>query len=254
MNKIVILYIYLLFSSMVAYSQQAIIKGSVLVGEKEELPNATVVFLQQDSLVAGLITDKKGNFLVKIDTGAYMMRVSYVGFEDYSTSVRLQLGGLKLNPVVLQPKAYELGETVVSADKMQYEVKNNQLVYSVPSNVKKTSTDVYQVLTHVPSLVVKLDQKSLDIIGSQNSIVMVNNIRRDSRYISMLRPEDIEKVEVVRNPSIRYGSKNIDGIINIVTKKISNMQRGNIGLQLNPEMEYGFMNASYMYASDKFNL
>ncbi len=254
MNKIVILYIYLLFSSMVAYSQQAIIKGSVLVGEKEELPNATVVFLQQDSLVAGLITDKKGNFLVKIDTGAYMMRVSYVGFEDYSTSVRLQLGGLKLNPVVLQPKAYELGETVVSADKMQYEVKNNQLVYSVPSNVKKTSTDVYQLLTHVPSLVVKLDQKSLDIIGSQNSIVMVNNIRRDSRYISMLRPEDIEKVEVVRNPSIRYGSKNIDGIINIVTKKISNMQRGNIGLQLNPEMEYGFMNASYMYASDKFNL
>ena len=34
MNKIVILYIYLLFSSMVAYSQQAIIKGSVLIGER----------------------------------------------------------------------------------------------------------------------------------------------------------------------------------------------------------------------------
>ena len=81
MNKIVILYIYLLFSSMVAYSQQAIIKGSVLIGEKEELPNATVVFLQQDSLVAGLITDKKGNFSVKIDTGAYMMRVSYIGLK-----------------------------------------------------------------------------------------------------------------------------------------------------------------------------
>ena len=31
MNKIVILYIYLLFSTMVAYSQQAIIKGSVLI-------------------------------------------------------------------------------------------------------------------------------------------------------------------------------------------------------------------------------
>ena len=126
------------------------------------MPNATVVFLQQDSLVAGLITDKKGNFSVKIDTGAYMMRVSYIGFEDYSTSVRLQLGGLKLNPFVLQPKAYELGETVVSADKMQYEVKNNQLVYSVPSNVKK---NFVRCLPGINSCTVVGSQIGSEVVG-----------------------------------------------------------------------------------------
>lgn len=254
MEKIVILYVCLFFSGMVAYSQQAVIRGNVWAGEKEELPNATVVFLQKDSLVAGVITDKKGSFTVKIDKGDYTVRVSYVGFEDYETSIRLPEGGLRMDPIVLQPKAYEVEETVISADRRQYEVKNNRLVYSVPSHVKKASADPYEVLAHVPTLLVRLDEKSLDIIGSSNSVIMVNNIRRDSKYIALLRPEDIEKVEVVRNPSIRYGSKNIDGIINIVTRKISNMQRGNAGLQLNPEMEYGFMNASYLYASDKFNL
>ncbi len=254
MKKIVSLYICLFCFCMVAYSQQAVVKGSVQAGDKENLPNATVVFLQQDSIVAGVITDNNGNFSVKIDTGLYEMRVAFVSFEDYAVPVRLPLGGLKLEPVVLQTKAYELGETVITADKMQYELKNNQLIYKIPTNVKKTATDIFQVLTHVPSLKVRVDEKSLGIIGSENPIVMVNNIRRDSRYISMLKPEDIEKVEVIRNPSIRYGSKNVDGIVNIVTKKISNTQQGNVNLQLNPEIEYGFMGASYLYASDKFSL
>lgn len=249
-----ILYIALFFSCISVYAQQEVVKGSVLTAEKAALPNATVVFLQQDSLVAGLIADEKGHFLVKIDTGLYEMRVSFVGFEDYATSVRLSLGGLKLDPIVLQSKAYELEEAVVTADKKQYEVKNNQLIYNIPSNVRKTAADIYQVLTHVPSLVVRVDEKSLGIIGSENSIVMVNNIQRDSKYITMLRPEDIEKVEVVRNPSIRYGSKNIDGIVNIVTKRTSHMHQGNLNFQLNPEIEYGYMDASYLYASDKFNL
>lgn len=253
MNKIIVILICL-FSFGKIYAQQTTVKGTVLTEQNEALPGAAVVFLQQDSLVAGLMADKKGRFSLQIDTGTYLMQVSFLGFNTYEKPVRLLADKQNLEPVILNSKAYELDETVVSADKMQYEVLGDQLVYNVPSRIKKTSANAYQVLTHVPSLLVKLDERSLSVIGSSYSIIMVNNIQRDSRYVSMLRPEDIEKVEVIRNPSIRFASKNIDGIINIVTKKITNMQRGDVGLELNPEMEYGYMDASYLYASDKFNI
>ena len=67
MNKIIVILICL-FSFGKIYAQQTTVKGSVLTEQNEALPGAAVVFLQQDSLVAGLMADKKGRFSLQIDT------------------------------------------------------------------------------------------------------------------------------------------------------------------------------------------
>jgi hypothetical protein len=113
--------------------------------------------------------------------------------------------------------------------------------------------DVYNIMATVPSLIVNPIEKKASIAGSENSIITVNNIRRDKNYLSMLKPKDIGRVEIIRHPSARY--KNVDGIINIVTSGTPDI--GHSGyLTARPEitsLEQGYFDGGYSYIGEKVN-
>ncbi|WP_455625663.1 TonB-dependent receptor [Parabacteroides sp.] len=245
----------LLFISVTAgHAQQATLSGLLYNEKNEVLPDANVFFLQKDSLMAGVITDPKGEFSIKMDTGRYTLYISFLGFEEYSREIVLTPGGLKLPPVILRSKAIALDETVVAADRNPYEVKQNREIYNVPLSIKKSMQDIYQVLTHVPSLKVDLNERKIEIAGVSNKLIMVNNVRREDGYLLTIDPEEVERVEVIRNTGVQYSSENIDGILNVITKpRRSGTQRGNFGVQLHPGMAYGFLNSYYFFALDKFS-
>jgi hypothetical protein len=92
-------------------------------------------------------------------------------------------------------------------------------------------------------------EKTAVIAGSKNSIITVNNIRRDKGYISLLTPKDIERVEIIRHPGSRY--KDVDGIINIVTKVPARGQSLELFGRLDPALEQGYFNGSYKLVGSK---
>lgn len=247
--------ILFLFPVIIGYAQQAKLSGLLCDEQGRALSDANVFFLQKDSLVAGIVTNAKGEFSIKMDTGSYVLFISFLGFEEYSKEIALTPTGLKLPPVILRNKAIALDELVVAADKNPYAVKQNREIYNIPSSIKRSTQDIYQVLTHVPSLKVDINERKLEIAGVSNKLIMVNNIRRDEGYLLAIDPEEIERVEVIRNTGVQYSSENIDGILNVITKsRQAGTQRGNLGVQLHPGMAYGFLNSYYFFALDKFSV
>jgi hypothetical protein len=212
------------------------------------LPDAGVLFFRGDSLTAGIASGQDGCIGLSLDTGRYVVRVTHIGYEEYVRKIRLMPVGIVLR-VQLKEAPVELDEVTVS--EQTFSATLNRSSFKIPANVKRSSQDIYYLMATVPALDVNPIEKKAYISGSDNSIITVNNIRRDKSYLSMLKPKDIEQVEIIRSPSARY--KNVDGIINIVLSE--RPDRGHSGyIGVRPELtsfEQGHVDGGYSYAGEK---
>ncbi|MDR2498421.1 MAG: TonB-dependent receptor [Tannerellaceae bacterium] len=228
------------------------IDGCVRDESGRALANAEVYLSQNDSLSAGVITDRKGCFSLSLEAGQYVLHVSHLGYETYMDTIALQ-ANLSLEAIVLGEEALALDEVAVSADRRLHETRLNRNIFNVPSRTKRAATDAFQILSQVPSLIVD-GERGVSLVGSDNTIVMVNHVKRSADFLRTLRPEDIDRIEVVRNPGAYYASKNIDGIVDIITKAPVGGQSLYASLQLNPQLRYTNYSAGYTRVSDKWNL
>jgi len=234
-------------------SAQSKLTGFVCDSLNKALPDANVIIFKNDSVIAGISTNAKGNFTLGLDTGKYVIHITHLGYSEYTDTVFLHPAGLTLPAIILKESDIELSEATVIAERATYESHLNKDVFNVSSRVKKSASDVYQILANVPSLTVDPGTRSIrQLAGANNFIVMVNNIRRNDDYLMLLKPEEIERIEINRYPGMRY--KGIDAIINIVSKAPASGQRFFIYGQLNPLLKSGSTNGSYSYITEKLRI
>lgn len=247
-----VLVFLIIISFPVFCTAQSNLAGCIKNEQNKSLPDASVMFYQNDSLVGGITTDKKGCFSLRMNNGKYQMQIFYLGYSDYTDSIQLPANGLTLPEIILKQTSVKLDEAVISGEKI-YETQLNKTIFNVPARIKKSSSDVYQILSNVPMIAVDLFEKQIkQLVGADNFIVMVNNIRRDKGYLLALKPENVDKIEIIRNPGARYSSINVDGIINIVTKAPIRGQSGYIEGQLNPK--FSFFDAGYTHVGEKLSV
>jgi hypothetical protein len=216
--KYIISYLLLILFVLPLFSQtKGNISGCITDSTNKALQDANVLFTKADSLVAVISTGQKGCFSLSLDTGNYVIHITHLGHGEYVGEVNITSSGLSLPVIILKNATIELDAVTVQG-KDVYESVLNKNIYNVPANIRKTSADVYDILQHIPSLMVNTIERSMKLAGAENFIVMVNNIRRDNFYISLLKPEEIDRIEIIRNPGMRY--RDIDAIINIVTKVV----------------------------------
>lgn len=94
-----------------AFAQTGSISGTVTDSETGEVLPGANVFIQQ--LQRGASSDAEGNFVIRdVPTGTYTLRVSFIGYQEYSREV--QVGNTRLNlDIQLQPSQVGLDELVV---------------------------------------------------------------------------------------------------------------------------------------------
>jgi hypothetical protein len=228
-------------------------KGNISICVRDSadkaLSDVGVLFFQSDSLVAGIVTGKGGCFSLGLDTGNYAVHITHLGYEEYDENIHLTATSVRLPAIILKEAAVELDAVTVS--NRTFSAESNRSLFRIPANVKSSSTDIYRILATVPALIINPVEQTATIAGSDNSIIMVNNIRRDKNYLLTLNPKNIDRVEITRNPGSRY--QNVDGIINIVTKVPETGQSFNLSGRLEPTLEQGFSSAYYQLVTKKIS-
>jgi hypothetical protein len=215
------------------------------------LPDAGVLFFRGDSLTAGIASGQDGCIVLSLDTGRYVVRVTHIGYEEYVRKIQLMPVGIVLR-VQLEDAPVELDEVTVS--EQTFSATLDRSSFKIPANVKRSSQDIYYLMATVPALDINPIERTAAIADVDNSIITVNNIRRDKSYLLMLKPKDIEQVEIIRSPSARY--KGVDGIINIVLSE--RPDRGHSGyFSARPEItsfKQGYFDGGYSYTGEKVNV
>ncbi|WP_281232449.1 TonB-dependent receptor domain-containing protein [Flavobacterium gelatinilyticum] len=194
---------------------------------KQPLEYATISIMAPNDtkVIAGGITNPKGEFEVAVAPGTYDIKVEFISFKATEFKQRNIQGDTNLGAVNLSEDAAQLNEVVVRAEKSTVEIKLDKKVYNVGQDMLVKGGTVSDVLDNVPSVTVDTEG-NVSLRGSDNIRILIDG--RPSNAINMaealrqLPADAIDKVEVITNPSARYDAEGGSGIINIILKKGKN--------------------------------
>lgn len=225
---------------------------------KQPLEYATISIMAPNDtkVIAGGITNPKGEFEVAVAPGTYDIKVEFISFKSTEIKQKSIQDDTNLGVVNLSEDAAQLNEVVVRAEKSTVEIKLDKKVYNVGQDMLVKGGTVSDVLDNVPSVSVD-SEGNVSLRGSDNIRILIDG--RPSQAINVaealrqLPADAIEKVEVITNPSARYDAEGGSGIINIVLKKGKNQGfNGTFIASTGLPETYG-LSANVNYKTEKLN-
>lgn len=243
----------LLFLLYLPLQAQYQITGKVTDENKEPIPGASVVFVQNDSLRGMTLTNKDGKWMVNdFEKGEYQMTISFLGFTPIEHKVFITKD-MNMDFVLLEEMAEELEELTVTANRSNL-VKTNPKgsTFFLSSNAQN-AMNIYSALSEIPMLSVnEMDHTISTAFGGQ-VMILINGVPR-SNALESVDPKDVLSVEVMDTPSARYLSEGFTQVVNIKTRrKVQKYQLMNISTEHNPGLYYGVANGGYELGNDKYS-
>ncbi|MGI9526758.1 MAG: TonB-dependent receptor domain-containing protein [Weeksellaceae bacterium] len=248
----------LLFSSL--WAQNVNVSGTVV--EDTGLPAAYVNIsfdgLQDNSeIFESTMTDENGNFNIDIIPGRYIMVIQPLSGniiereEEFTQDINL--GDITITASI------DLGRTVAVGDKPLYRLELDKRVYDMSRDVTTRGASLSDALNNVPSVQVD-GEGTLSLRGNENVKVLINGkpsaltgISNVGDALRNIQADQVERVEVITNPSARYDAEGSGGIINIVLKKGTRHGfNGSISTNIGVPLTAG-INADLNYRTEKWN-
>ncbi len=217
-----------------AANSRGTVSGSVTDEKQVAAPFVNVLLLQaRDSTLAkGMTTDTDGKYTFEeVATGRYLTLVSMVGYQKvYSPMFVVDNAPIQLSPVQLTVSAELLQEVKVVAQKPFIEQQIDRTVVNVENSIVSAGATALEVLERSPGVVVDQQNDRLRLRGKEGVIVQIDGKQTylsQTEVMNLLRntPSDnIEKIELITNPSAKYDAAGNSGIINIKFKKNKNFR------------------------------
>ena len=242
----------------------ATVKGKITDQQTNApLGYATVrVFKNTDSTLAGGgISDEKGQILVEVGYGQYYALVEFIGYKSLIISpfaVSKDQPTHDLGILKMAASARTLDEVVVQAEKSSMELSLDKKIFNVGKDLSNAGGTAIDILGNIPSVSVDTDG-DVKLRGSDGVRILIDG--KPSGLVSFkggaglqqLQGNQIEKVEIITNPSARYEAEGMSGIINIVLKKErKNGLNGSFEVVTGYQPNYGVA-ANINYRKNKLN-
>tara|TARA_Y100000782_G_C10188738_1_gene268855 strand:- start:308 stop:2740 length:2433 start_codon:yes stop_codon:yes gene_type:complete len=206
------------------------VKGTVVdAANSAPLEFATVsAFSTSDSsLAGGSITDISGNFNIEVAAGSYYFQIEFIGYTAINKgpfTIGQQRKSLNIGTVAIESKAELLKEAVVEAERSQVALSLEKKSFEVSQDLSSIGGTATDILENVPSVTVDAEGE-VSLRGNSNVRILINGKQSGlvgisgSEALQMLPADQIERVEVITNPSARYDAEGVSGIINIILKE-----------------------------------
>lgn len=162
------------------------------------------------------------DFSVETNQIPVLLKVSSFGYKD--TLLFVQAASNKLLEIRLTTQSYELNEVVVKSSLPMFSLKSDRITLNVAGTVLSESGSALDVLQKAAR--VKVDEKGISILGVGNAMIIVDGRELPSNQaLEMLSSSEIQKVDILTNPSSKYDAKG-KAVIEIRTKNAKNQGFG----------------------------
>ncbi|MBB5638949.1 hypothetical protein HDE68_004887 [Pedobacter cryoconitis] len=213
--------LYALLSLPLWASSQIQFKGNV-TGNHEPVIWANVILTNPEGKVAaGTLTREDGSFEMKVNSGSYHIKISYLGFTAWEKNISIEkdtdLGSIELQ------KNKDLNEVRIVAQKKTIEYKTDRLIFNVANSISASGGYALNAISATPGVIVQ--NNTISILGKGASRVMVDGrmieLTGDElmNYLNSIAASDIASIEVMNNPAAKYEASGNGGLLNIILKK-----------------------------------
>ncbi len=215
---------------------KGVVLGQVIDEQGKPVPYSTVTLrrMSDSSLVNGILTDTLGRFaLINVPYDTYFLEVKFVGFKKKvikGITVSARNRFVRVGRVTLKTQVHELDEVVVAATARDVEYRVDKKVIHVKQNLASVGGTAVDILENIPSVEVDI-QGNVTLRGSSNFTVFINgkpSVLEGSEALQQIPASEIDRIEIITNPSAKYDPDGVAGIINIITKQ--NHEKGYNGL------------------------
>ncbi len=176
--------------------------------------------------VSGAIANKQGYFSIdKLTPGRYRLKISFISFTAKfidSVVITPKTPERFFETILLEPNITALKDVEVTAEKEAVQYAVDRKIYNVEKDLTTTGGSAVDVLQNIPSITVDVD-RNISLRGSNNVTILVDG-RPSTLMLEQIPADNIERIEVITNPSAKFDPDGTAGIVNIILKK--NQQAG----------------------------
>ncbi|MCH8495542.1 MAG: TonB-dependent receptor family protein, partial [Balneolales bacterium] len=199
--------------------------GTVVDANDNPVAGATISILTPDEeLLTGSATTDDGSFSIPLDPGEYILRVSFISYETHQQSITIrEQEQLDVGQIQIREEDQQLDEVVIESEAADVEVRFDRRIYRADSDIEAIGGTALDFLETIPSLETDFEG-NVSLRGSENVRVLINGrpsalLSGGTEALASIPSDNIERVEVITNPSARYDAQGDAGVINIVLKR-----------------------------------
>lgn len=198
--------------------------GKVLdasTGKPVEYASVQVLWFNKDSLLGGALVKENGDFAVEglPSFGQVRVRIKFIGYKDYLQKVFIvppdkvdqDLGNIKL---AVDDKM--LKEVDVVAEKSAVVLSIDKRTYNVEKDLSVKGGTAVDVMKNIPGLTVDADGNVQ--LRNQSPIIYVDG-RPTTLTLQQIPADQIDRVEIITNPSVKFDANTTGGVLNVIMKK-----------------------------------
>ena len=224
----------ILSAATLAFAQEKVsVTGNIVDKHNSPVPYASVTFTHNVNKLFNdaVLTDDKGHYTLQLVPGSYNVTVEAIDFKKLNSTK--QIAGGNIGNITIEAEATrsitptknidEVTITVQSAK--PYRVELDKKTYDPSADIISKGGSLQDVLSNVPSVSVDTDG-TVSMRGSSNVRFLINGkpsallgIDDGANALQSIPADQIEKIEVISNPSSKFEASGTAGILNIILKK-----------------------------------
>lgn len=228
-KQLLLLFTFLLASKFNLRSQCAI-SGKLADTLQAPIPFNPIALLNYNdsTIVKGVMTDAEGNYCFEgIKKGNYRLKISAMGFNTfYSDKIEVDSINPTQFPFIMLHKdgGINLNEVSISTQKKTVEFKNGNITVNVEGTALAMGNTAYDLLSRLPGVTVS--DGNISIQGKTGVKILIDGKLQQlsgTQLLNVLKSmnaSQIEKIEVLKKPPVKYDAAGTGGMINIKTNKL----------------------------------
>lgn len=204
------------------------IYGKVLDNTQKGIQSATIQLYVRnpggDSIVAAQLSKPNGEFnfedLPAVDS--FRIVISALGFGMYDkfiapeSSTGANSFQRDLGNIVMSQEIQSLGEVVVTAERPALEMGIDKRIFNADQNLTSKGGTAIDLMKNIPAVSVDVDG-NVELRNASPQIFVDG--RPTILTLDQIPADNIDRVELITNPSAKYDAASTGGIINIILKK-----------------------------------
>ena len=230
---------FILASATLAYAQQKVdVNSQIVDSQNQGVAYASITFSNTENklLSDAALSDDQGNITLSLVPGTYQVSIEAIGFSKGNfTRTITNAGSIDPFKVTLEsgsavPRTKQLETVVIQGQSTKpYRVELDKKVYDPSTDLISKGGNLQDVLANVPSVSVETDG-TVSMRGNTNVKFLINGkpssmlgIDSGANGLQSIPADQIERIEVITNPSSKFEASGTAGILNIILKKSKGM-------------------------------
>ncbi|SFH92943.1 TonB-dependent receptor [Halpernia frigidisoli] len=226
---------FILGAASLAFAQQKTpVSGTVVGAQGATVPYASITFTNGTDKINSdaALTDETGKYSLTLAPGSYSVSIEAIDFKKttstliVTTSAAVKNFDVSTETSVTNNKTQDIeGVVIVAAAPKPYKVELDKRVYDPSSDLISKGGNLQDVLSNVPSISVDTDG-TVSMRGNTNIKFLINGkpsallgIDDGADALKSIPADQIDRIEVITNPSSKYEASGTAGILNIILKK-----------------------------------